>query len=697
MIVDSGATSHFGRPDQHFIPTNKTSAMQVRLPDGSKITATTEQTLPFPTVPSAATSVHILPTLEQSLLSVGKFADVGYTTIFHPYRKGVTIHREGTVTISQKKPPELQGCRAESGLWEMALQAQQQQPIQKEEQLNSVYDLPSTELKIKYLHGAAGFPVKDTWITAINAGNFASWPGLSAKEVARYFPESDETAKGHMKRQRQNVRSTKVVATHANSSTPVTMPQHKEYYLYVFNAHDTLYTDQTGQFPITSMRRNKYIMIMYEVNGNYIDAEPFKNRTDEELTKTYEIMCNRLRASAENAPLPTLHILDNEAPKGLKLAIKENCAYQLVPPDTHRRNLAERAIQTFKNHFISILAGVDPSFPIKCWDRLIPQAVLTLNLLRQANTMPELSAYAFLHGAFDYNKTPLAPLGCAAQVHNASERRGTWGEHSLDGWYIGTSPEHYRCYTVHIKQTNSERVSDTVLFRHKYITRPFVTPEDRLMKAISDLKHKIQKKNNATGYKQLAALKKLDDIHQKRTGTTLQSKVHFSDLPTIIRFNPQAPPDNIAALTPRVTVHRRDTSTLAKDSTRNPTGPATRTRSASQRRQHALATMDTSLALANETVAEAVGEWACAAVMDENGNTLRYRQLLTHPKYTKEWSISSANEFGRLAQGVGGRIAGTDTIKFISRADVPSDRWKDVTYAKFVCELKPNKAEIHRT
>ena len=28
---------------------------------------------------------------------------------------------------------------------------------------------------------------------------------------------------------------------------------------------------------------------------------------------------------------------------------------------------------------------------------------------------------------------------------------------------------------------------------------------------------------------------------------------------------------------------------------------------------------------------------------------------------------------------------------------MPQDRWRDVTYAKFVCELKPNKAEIHRT
>ena len=50
------------------------------------------------------------------------------------------------------------------------------------------------------------------------------------------------------------------------------------------------------------------------------------------------------------------------------------------PPDTHRSNLAERAIQTFKNHFVSILLGVDRSFLIKLWDRLLPQAVLTLNL-----------------------------------------------------------------------------------------------------------------------------------------------------------------------------------------------------------------------------------------------------------------------------------------------------------------------------
>jgi hypothetical protein len=70
---------------------------------------------------------------------------------------------------------------------------------------------------------------------------------------------------------------------------------------------------------------------------------------------------------------------------------------------------------------------------------------------------------------------------------------------------------------------------------------------------------------------------------------------------------------------------------------------------------------------------------------------------MKHPQFRADWSHSSANEFGRLAQGIGGRIKGTDTIRFVSKTAVPPDRYKDVTYGKFVCEIKPNKSEIHRT
>jgi hypothetical protein len=160
--------------------------------------------------------------------------------------------------------------------------------------------------------------------------------------------------------------------------------------------------------------------------------------------------------------------------------------YKFVPPVCHRRNVAEVAIQNFKAHFHSILAGVADNFPFKLWDKLLPQAAITINLLRQSNATPAVSAYAHLSGPFDYNKMPLAPMGCKVQVHEKTDTRGTWAFHSVDGWYVGTSQEHYRTHRCHIKATNTEQLSDTVSFQHKSITNPSITPADKLIQAIAD-------------------------------------------------------------------------------------------------------------------------------------------------------------------------------------------------------------------
>jgi len=91
-------------------------------------------------------------------------------------------------------------------------------------------------------------------------------------------------------------------------------------------------------------------------------------------------------------------------------------------------------------------------------------------------------------------------------------------------------------------------------------------------------------------------------------------------------------------------------------------------------------------------------EMANAVLDRDTGELLEYRQLLRSPKYQDDWNISSANEFGRLAQGVGGRIEKpTNTIFFKSKSEVPQDRFKDVTYGKFVCSERPQKAEPNRT
>ncbi len=73
----------------------------------------------------------------------------------------------------------------------------------------NVYSLPSIPQTIRYLHVAAGFPTKNPWIKAIKHGNYTMFPGIMAEAVNKHFPESVETQKRHMKKQRQNVRSTK--------------------------------------------------------------------------------------------------------------------------------------------------------------------------------------------------------------------------------------------------------------------------------------------------------------------------------------------------------------------------------------------------------------------------------------------------------------------------------------------------------
>jgi hypothetical protein len=175
---------------------------------------------------------------------------------------------------------------------------------------------------------------------------------------------------------------------------------------------------------------------------------------------------------------------------------KYNMDYELVPPGCHRRNAAEVAIRNFKAHFLSVLAGVSDDFPLSLWDKLLPQTEITLNLLRQSNATPTISAYAHLNGPFDYNKMPLAPMGCNVQVHEKTDSRGTWSFHSVDSWYIDTSPKHYRTHRCHIKDTKSDRFSDTVEFEHKRITNPTISPADKIMNAISSCIKTIEGMSN---------------------------------------------------------------------------------------------------------------------------------------------------------------------------------------------------------
>ena len=120
---------------------------------------------------------------------------------------------------------------------------------------------------------------------------------------------------------------------------------------------------------------------MVEINSITILVEPMKSRKDGKMKRAYEYLLLRLKRAGVQ---PKKHVLNNEVLKLMKNMIgdKYGMELELVPLRCHCRNTAEVAIRNFKAHFLSILAGTDSDFQMQLWDRLLPQAKVTLNLLR---------------------------------------------------------------------------------------------------------------------------------------------------------------------------------------------------------------------------------------------------------------------------------------------------------------------------
>ena len=299
--------------------------------------------------------------------------------------------------------------------------------------------LPTKNLQehIKYLHQCAFSPTTRNWIQAIQKGHFRTWPGVTVDAIKQYLPKSEATTLGHLDQQRKNIQSTKAQNDVQNTMhTPSPLDQGlRTHALYATTISynqpmGKLYTDLTGHFPVQSSRGHKYILVAYNFDSNSIHVRPLKSRHDNDTIKAYEDIYNMLTQRGQK---PRLHWLDNKASKTLKNFIhKEQTEYQLTPPHIHRRNTAERAIRTFKNHSISGLCSVDKTFPLHLWCRLLDQAELTLNMLRTSRINPNLSAHEQLHGIHDFNTTPLGPPGTKCIVHEKSSQHGTWaplGQH----------------------------------------------------------------------------------------------------------------------------------------------------------------------------------------------------------------------------------------------------------------------------
>ncbi len=158
-----------------------------------------------------------------------------------------------------------------------------------------------------------------------------------------------------------------------------------------------------------------------------------------------------------------------------KFLTSEEWKLQLVEPHNHCVNAADQAIQTFKDAFISAFATTDCDFPLKLWDRLTPQVINTLNMLRALRIDPTKLAYKVLYGPYDWNRYPLALLGCKAVVYKDRDIRGSWALRGVDGWYLDPLMDHYQCDIYYIPETCGYWVSGSTKILPQHCQIPDMT------------------------------------------------------------------------------------------------------------------------------------------------------------------------------------------------------------------------------
>jgi hypothetical protein len=149
----------------------------------------------------------------------------------------------------------------------------------------------------------------------------------------------------------------------ADQSAPDTDLGSKTHLVYaVVVDQGQLYKDLTGKFPVRSSKGNSYFMVCYVYYCNYVKVVPMKSRSASEWVKAYDTIHQELAVKGFK---PKLQTIDNEASAALKNVFTANDVdYQLVPPHCHRRNAAERAIRTFKEHLVVGISLVDPHLSV---------------------------------------------------------------------------------------------------------------------------------------------------------------------------------------------------------------------------------------------------------------------------------------------------------------------------------------------
>ncbi len=98
-----------------------------------------------------------------------------------------------------------------------------------------------------------------------------------------------------------------------------------------------------------------------------------------------------------------------------------------------------------------------------------------------------MSAYEALHGPYDWNRFPLAPIGCKAIIYKSPNARGLWGTQGTDTWYLSLSVDHYRYNHYFVPKTQAYRISGSAKLLPQHCQVPFMSVKNQLKELTQEM------------------------------------------------------------------------------------------------------------------------------------------------------------------------------------------------------------------
>ena len=162
--------------------------------------------------------------------------------------------------------------------------------------------------------------------------------------------------------------------------------------------------------------------------------------------------------------------------------------------------------------------------------------------------------WEYFLGNFNFDVTPLGPIGCPVIIHSKLNIHNTWDFRSRTEFNIVPTLNHYRCFHIFDGATKSLLFSDTIKFLHEYLTQPTHTQGDRILNSLNFFSCAVKDAPTSIHHEYLTDISKLRNLFNNWIPKAYMKPHTPSPAPPTIKF-PAPPAPTAKRVAPTSSIH----------------------------------------------------------------------------------------------------------------------------------------------